>query len=124
MKSLFDGFMALDSDNPQASHGQVSLINDRETALRYILDIEIPVCLNLGLCYLKLGKYHHAINYCSQVLDKDDQNDKALYRRGVSYMNVGELNKARDDLLKANQLTLGKDGNVLRALQELKEKVE
>jgi len=94
MKTLFDGF--------GDSGANQSLINDRDTALRYIVDIELPVCLNLGLCYLKLGKYHHAINYCSQVLEKDEDNDKALYRRGLSYLNVGELNKAKHDLYKAN----------------------
>ena len=68
----------------------------------YIVDIELPVCLNLGLCYLKLNRYHHAINYCSQALDKDENNEKALYRRGLAYLNVGELNKARVDLQLAN----------------------
>lgn len=82
-----------------------SLVGDRDQALRLINEIEIPVCMNLGLCYLKLGKYHHAINYCSQALDKDDENDKALYRRGLAYMRVGELKRARTDLRKAQDLT-------------------
>ena len=62
MKSLFDGMEAAEGDD---SHGSKSLVNDRESALRLILDIEIPVCVNLALCYLKLGKFHHAINYSS-----------------------------------------------------------
>ena len=94
MRSLFDGFGEGMED---------ALIADHETALRYIMEIEIPVCLNLGLCYLRLGKNHEAIYYCTQALDKDqEQNEKALYRRGVAYLNIGELNKARADLTTAD----------------------
>lgn len=89
-----------------------------------INEIEIPVCMNLGLCYLKLGKYHHAINYCSQALDKDDENEKALYRRGVAYMRVGELKRARIDLRKAHDLCQGHDANITVALAELHDKEE
>lgn len=56
MKNLFDGLGEGQED---------SLITDTETAVKYIFEIEVPVCLNLGLCYLKLGKYHYAIKYCS-----------------------------------------------------------
>jgi tetratricopeptide (TPR) repeat protein len=99
-----------------------NLIQTREMACRYICDIEIPVCLNLALCYLKQGKYHYCINFCSQAIDKDCDNQKALYRRGVSYLNVGELNKSKGDLLRANDLAEGKDGAILLALQQLKDK--
>ncbi len=90
-----------------------SLVVDRDSALRLIVDIEIPVCLNLGLSYLKLGKHHHAINYCSQALDKDEDNEKALYRRGVAFMKIGELRRSRLDLSKANELTQEKDPNII-----------
>jgi hypothetical protein len=62
MKNLFDGL----TDGKESS-----MIKDSDTALRYIVEIEIPVCLNLGLCYNKLEKYHHAIKFCSQAIDKD-----------------------------------------------------
>ena len=39
MKMLFDG--------------EEKLIKDQEGALKYIVDIDVPVCLNLGLAYLK-----------------------------------------------------------------------
>ena len=112
MKALFDGFGSADG----------GIINDRETALQYIVEIELPVCLNLAFCYLKLQMYHYCIKYCCQVLDKDSENDKALFRRGVAYMNVGELNKASEDLTRANQLTEGKDPHVIEMLHELKAK--
>jgi hypothetical protein len=45
-----------------------------------------------------------------------------LYRRGIAYMAIGELNKSKKDLLKAYDLTEGKDENVKNALVQLKEK--
>jgi Flp pilus assembly protein TadD len=53
------------------------------------------------------------------VLDKDDENEKALYRRGVCYLEIGEMNKAKHDLLKANQLSGGKDTAINEALKRL-----
>jgi len=39
------------------------------------------------------------------VLDKDEYNEKALYRRGLAYLHLGELNKAKEDLLRAHDLS-------------------
>lgn len=78
--------------------------------------------LNLALCNLKLGKNHEAIYYCSLALDRDDSNEKALYRRGVAYLNINELNKAKSDLIRADHLTDSDDINIRKALQSLQEK--
>ncbi len=43
------------------------------------------------------------------VLEKDPHNEKGLYRRGLAYLRIGELNKAEIDLVKVNGLVLGKD---------------
>ena len=96
------------------------LIQETEVALKYIREIEISSCLNLSLCYLKVKEYHYAIKYSCQVLDKDDENDKAYYRRGVAYLNIGELHKCKEDLLRAHEITQGKDTKVLEAINELK----
>lgn len=78
--------------------------------------------LNLALCNLKLGKNHEAIYYCSLALDREESNEKALYRRGVAYLNINELNKAKSDLIRADQLTESDDINIRKALQSLQEK--
>ena len=79
-----------------------------------IKNVEIPVCLNLALCYIKTEKYHYAIKYCSQVLEKNFKAEqvqggvasleKALYRRGLSYFKIGDLRKAKADFLRANEI--------------------
>jgi tetratricopeptide (TPR) repeat protein len=97
-----------------------------------IKNVEVPVCLNLGLCYLKREEYHHAIKYCTQVIDKKipakfmapGTLEKAFYRRGMSYLKIGDLKKAKEDFLKANELADGKNGQVIQGLKTLKAKLE
>ena len=61
-------------------------------------EIEIVCSLNLGLSYLKIKEYQMAIKYTSNVLAKDPDNDKALYRRGMAYIGTGDISKAKADL--------------------------
>jgi len=99
-----------------------NIIGDHETAIKYIREIEIPVCLNLSLSYLKIEQYHYSIKYATQVLEKEEDNQKALFRRGKAYMMIGEFKRSKDDLNKALELSQNKDPEVIKALHELKEK--
>ncbi len=54
-KSLFAMKMIFENEN--------NIIKDQETAIKYIKEIELPVCLNLCHCYLKLEQYHFVIKY-------------------------------------------------------------
>jgi tetratricopeptide (TPR) repeat protein len=97
-----------------------------------IKNVEIPVCLNLGLCYLKTDEPHYAIKYLTQVIDKNIPEkfmapgtlEKSFYRRGTAYFNIGDLAKAKEDLKKANELSGGKNAAVIQALKNLKSKYE
>jgi hypothetical protein len=42
-----------------------------------------------------------AITTCSQALRIDEAHPKALFRRGVAYLETGECTLARDDLSRA-----------------------
>lgn len=87
---------------------------EQSDAVDLIKNVEVPVCLNLALCYLKTEKYHYAIKYCTQVLDKNlkpeqinggiGSIEKAYYRRGMSYFKIGDLKKAKADFLRANEI--------------------
>ena len=114
-----------------------------KAAVDLIKNVEVPVCLNLALCYIKTEKYHYAIKYCSQVLDKNfppeqiqggvGSIEKALYRRGTSYFKIGDLKKAKADFLRANEVveeaqktdpSIKKSPVVAQALRDLRSKVE
>lgn len=74
------------------------VITTEQQAIKFIKEIEVIVCVNLAHCYNQLKNYHYAIKYCSQALEKDHQNVKALYRIGVAYTRIGELEKAEENL--------------------------
>jgi ankyrin repeat protein len=56
---------------------------------------------NAAQCCINLGDYKGAIKFTIQVLLKDPKNVKALYRRGISFMNLNYPEKALDDLYAA-----------------------
>ena len=119
MKMIFDG----------GKGNSVEILENQQQAVDLIREVEVPVCLNLALCYIKTEQFHHAIKYASQMLDKNLKEEmlsngkttleKAFYRRGVAYLGVGDLKKAKEDLLKAHEFT-GKNQAVREALKELK----
>lgn len=86
-------------------------------------DIETPTYLNLAHCYNKVEQYHFAIKYATQALDNEPKNTKALYRRGVAYTKIGEVDKAREDLNEALELAQA-DGDersaIIKALNDLR----
>jgi len=57
-KALFGLKMIYDGDRD-------TFINNRESACKYIAEVEIPTCTNLAHCYLQVGEYDHAIKYAS-----------------------------------------------------------
>ena len=99
------------------------IMPDEAAFQKYQKEIEIPASLNLGLAYLKIKDYPLSIKYCTQALDKESDNDKALYRRGMSYLSQGKIPQAKADLTRAFELTGGKDQNIIKALHQLKEKI-
>jgi tetratricopeptide (TPR) repeat protein len=85
--------------------GMNPIITDQDTVIKVVKEVEIPVFLNLALCYNKMHEYHYAIRYCTEALARNDRHDKAYYRRGMAYIGIGELNKAKQDLTMALELT-------------------
>lgn len=53
----------------------------------------IPLFLNLSLCYLNWKQYYEAIDAASEVLKRDKLNEKALYRRAKGRVAVWDLEK-------------------------------
>ncbi|KAL1521540.1 hypothetical protein AB1Y20_021199 [Prymnesium parvum] len=75
---------------------------DEERALVHA--VKLPSHLNLAACSWRLGNYEHAVMHCTQVLQHDPKNVKALFRRGASSRKLGDLEQARADLKLASEL--------------------
>ena len=74
------------------------VITSDEQAIKLIEDIQTIVSSNISLCYLKLDMPHEAIRYAKQALEKNPDYLKAIYRMCLAYINIGEFDKARENL--------------------------
>ncbi|XP_057795094.1 peptidyl-prolyl cis-trans isomerase FKBP62-like [Salvia miltiorrhiza] len=66
--------------------------------------LKVSCNLNDAACKLKLKKYKEAEKLCTKVLEVDDKNVKALYRRAQAYINLVELELAKKDIKKALEI--------------------
>ncbi|KAM1124287.1 hypothetical protein ACFX2H_039348 [Malus domestica] len=53
--------------------------------------------------FIKLMHYEEAIGQCSIILAEDENNVKALFRRGKARAELGQTDAAREDFLKAHK---------------------
>ncbi|MED6186587.1 hypothetical protein PIB30_068138, partial [Stylosanthes scabra] len=63
--------------------------------------LRVSCWLNGAACCLKLNNFPEAIKLCSQVLDVEFCNVKALYRRAQAYIETGDFLLADVDIKKA-----------------------
>ncbi|ODM91802.1 hypothetical protein Ocin01_14879 [Orchesella cincta] len=91
---------------------------------RHIHQVKLLTTLqsNMASCHVKVKNWEDAIELCNMVLEQDPNNVKVLYRRGWSYIEIQEYEKAGDDLLKAKELDPGNQAvkNKLTLLDERK----
>ncbi|PWZ57196.1 hypothetical protein Zm00014a_017530 [Zea mays] len=78
--------------------------------------------LNVAFCYQKMGEYRKSIETCNKVLDTNPVHAKALYRRGMSYMLLGEFDDARNDFEKMITVDKSSEPDATAALLKLKQK--
>lgn len=70
-------------------------------------EMQVALFLNLAACQLKLRQNGHVFENCSRVLELRPGSVKALYRRGVAAMDMGDLAKAEGDLTEARRIEPG-----------------
>lgn len=80
--------------------------------------VKNPCHLNMAACMLKLNRYDDVIAQCSVVLQEDEKNVKALFRRGKARAALGRTDEAREDFKKVQKLSPG-DNNVVKELSLL-----
>lgn len=86
-----------------------------------IQGLKLKCLLNLAACQLQNYSYDYAVENCTQALEIDPNNIKALYRRGTALIQLQEYEKAKCDLEQAKNLD-PKNPAVDRQLELLKER--
>ncbi|KAA8520230.1 hypothetical protein F0562_014486 [Nyssa sinensis] len=84
------------------------------------LAVKNPCHLNMAACLIKLQRYEEAIGQCSIVLAEDENNVKALFRRGKARAELGQTDAGREDFLKARKYA-PEDKAIARELRLLAE---
>ena len=69
---------------------EVSMEQEAEIAA-----LGLSVNLNLALAFLKLEKPRKTLELCDKVLATDPENVKAIYRAGLAWMSIGDIDKAQ-----------------------------
>ncbi|CAD5117985.1 DgyrCDS6725 [Dimorphilus gyrociliatus] len=65
---------------------------------------KIPFFLNLSQCQLNIGNYYKAITFASEVLDREPDNVKALFRRAKANVGAWNPKEARADFERVAKL--------------------
>ncbi|KAK9840217.1 hypothetical protein WJX74_005612 [Apatococcus lobatus] len=77
------------------------------------LDLLKACSSNLSSCYLNTQQHSRCIDECDQLITRDPQNRKALYRRGQSLANSGRPGQAVVDLQRALDLSPENEKSVI-----------
>lgn len=85
--------------------------------------LKLSCYLNLSACQMKHENFKSAVVNCSKALNLQANNTKALFRRGAAYIQLQEYEKAKDDLIAAQQLEPNNQA-IVKQLQLLKSRVQ
>ena len=85
-----------------------------------VLELRRSLYLNLAVVCNMLEKWHSTIGYCSTIIDKESDNGKARYLRGVAYSKVGKYDDALADLTLSLKKTPD-DPKIQMLIKEIKE---
>ena len=90
--------------------------DEEETKIRAV---EVPCCLNIAAACLKSKDYNGAMKECEKVLEIDEDNTKAIFRRGQARFGKGDYDLALQDLNRARELEPN-DKGVLNEITKVK----
>jgi tetratricopeptide (TPR) repeat protein len=84
--------------------------------------IKLPCYLNIAACKVKQGLWKDVIENAGKAIDIDSNNTKALFRRGLAYLELDEWNKSHKDFSKAMELDQN-NKELRREYQRLKQRM-
>lgn len=104
----------LGPSNPDLYHGANALMaGDAEEGVRLTLlglkresNLRDRIAGMSNLCagYIMLEQLDTALNYCDQVLEKNDRHWRAYSNRALAYVKLGRYEEAEQDLQKAEAM--------------------
>jgi len=69
-----------------------------------LLDLKVPLLSNFSQCQLFLGDYYQVIEHCTEVLNLQPENVKALFRRAKAHKGAWNPSEAKKDFKTVVQL--------------------
>ncbi|KAM1094830.1 hypothetical protein ACFX15_009413 [Malus domestica] len=78
--------------------------------------------LNVAACFLKMGECRKSIETCNKVLEANPGHVKALYRRGMAYITLGDFEEAKRDFNTMIKLDKSTEPDATAALLKVKQK--
>ena len=92
--------------------------------LEQIRKVEVPCCLNIAAAKIAEKKWDEAKAECDKVLKIQDENVKALFRRGQCHFGNKDYDLAMADLNKANELEPNEKGILQEIAKTKKAKLD
>ncbi len=83
----------------------------------------MPCYLNIAACKIKQKQWKDAIENANKALDIDGNNTKALFRRGLAYLELDEWSKSYKDFTKALEFDQN-NAELKREYARLKQKMK
>jgi len=87
-------------------------------------DLEVALCNNMVMVYLKCKQPRKAIESCNQVLELSPGNTKAYYRKAKALLELREYNEAKALLLDAVAVVPKEEAEPLKVLQKQVKKLD
>ncbi|KYN34857.1 Peptidyl-prolyl cis-trans isomerase D [Trachymyrmex septentrionalis] len=95
--------------------------NMSDTFYASLVDLKLTLLLNLAAVRLKQEEYRKAIDLCNEVLETDNINSKALFRRAQAYTSLNEYPLALKDLHQASDLCPDTRTLISKEIKKVKE---
>ncbi|KAG7257864.1 hypothetical protein CRUP_037344 [Coryphaenoides rupestris] len=80
------------------------VLEEDEEVQKRLEPTALSCTLNKAACQLKLTLWQEALDSCNQVLELNESNTKALFRRAQAWQGLKDLDQAMADLKKAQEL--------------------
>jgi len=93
---------------------------DEESKIR---TVQVPITLNTSLMHFKLKDYENAQKMAQSVIEVDDKNPKAYYRRAQALSAMGDLQGALNDYKTAIKLN-PQDKNLRAEFDRVKKTID